>query len=86
MWPVTVAEVKGLKSLNNGEIIPGYIISVPLTPRQMMKNRHLVKKRILQAVKLAEKKGATIVGLGGLTASLTAEGTYIVKSKTALLT
>lgn len=80
MWPVTATKVEGLKSFENGEEIPGYIIGVPLTPKQMMEDKYLAKKRILQAVKLAEKKGAILVGLGGLTASLTEGGTYIIKN------
>lgn len=55
------------------------MIGVPLTPKQMTENRNLAKKRILQAVKLAEKKGVTIIGLGGLIASVTEGGTYILK-------
>lgn len=77
LWPIVVAEVKGLKSLKNGKKIDGWIIGVPLTPHQMLENRNLAKKRILDAVKLAEKMGVTIVGLGGITASLTEAGHYL---------
>lgn len=80
LWPITATKIEGLKSLETGKNIDGWILGVPLTPRQMIENRILAKKRILQAVKLAEKKGARIVGLGGLTGSLTEGGTYIVSN------
>lgn len=80
LWPITATKIEGLKSLETGKNIEGWILGVPLTPRQMIENRALAKKRILQAVKLAEKKGARIVGLGGLTGSLTEGGTYIVNN------
>lgn len=73
-WPITVSKVVGLKSVKTGGDIEGYIISVLPTARQMMENRNLALKRILQACKLAEKKGARIVGLGGLTSSLSKGG------------
>src|SRR3989338_11638725 len=84
LWPITSTKINGLKSLEKGENINGWILGVPLTPRQMIENRTLAKKRILQAVKLAEKKGAKIVGLGGLTGSLTEGGTYIDRKSTRL--
>lgn len=80
LWPITATKIEGLKSLETGKNIDGWILGVPLTPRQMIENRALAKKRILQAVKLAEKKGARIVGLGGLTGSLTEGGTYIINN------
>ncbi|KKT19484.1 MAG: Shikimate/quinate 5-dehydrogenase [Parcubacteria group bacterium GW2011_GWB1_43_8] len=80
LWPITATKIEGLKSLKTGKNISGWILGVPLTPRQMIENRMLAKKRILQAVKLAEKKGARTVGLGGLTGSLTEGGTYIVNN------
>lgn len=80
LWPITATKIEGLKSLETGKNINGWILGVPLTPRQMMENRTLAKKRILQAVKLAKKKGARIIGLGGLTGSLTEGGTYIVNN------
>lgn len=80
LWPITATKIEGLKSLETGKNIGGWILGVPLTPKQMTENRALAKKRILQAVKLAEKKGARIVGLGGLTGSLTEGGTYILNN------
>ena len=67
-WPITVSEVVYKNQ------VKGWIISCPLTAEQMMKGRKLAKKSIIQAAKLAEKKGASIIGLGALTASFSRGG------------
>ncbi len=77
VWPITVSQITGLKSLVNGKVIPGWIISVPLTARQMLEDRDYAKYKILQAVKVAEHRGAKLASLGALTASLTHAGKYI---------
>lgn len=72
-WPVVLSEVEGMKTLD-GKPVKGWIITIPLTAEQMLNNRELAKKKILQAVKLAEKMGATIAGLGAFTSSITDGG------------
>lgn len=73
-WPVILSKVTGLRSQVDGKAIDGYIITVPMTARQMIENRSLALKRITQACILAKKSGANIVGLGGLTSSFTRGG------------
>lgn len=73
LWPVIVSSIIGLES-KEGKKVLGYVISCPMLADQMMGNRPLALKRIMQAVRLAEKTGAKIVGLGALTASLTKGG------------
>lgn len=73
LWPLIVAPITGLKDKEGKEIL-GYLIGCPLTAFQMLSDRQLAQRRILQSVRLAEKIGAKIVGLGGLTASLTKGG------------
>jgi fatty aldehyde-generating acyl-ACP reductase len=72
--PITVSKVTGLKSLKNAMNIEGYIIAVLPTAHQLMENRELALKRIKQACTLAQNKGAKIIGLGGLTSSLSKGG------------
>jgi predicted amino acid dehydrogenase len=79
MWAVTVSNITGLKDLK-GDNVEGYIISIPIIVEQMLEDRQLAEDKILQAVKLAKNKGCKIVGLGGLTASLTAGG-KVLKEK-----
>lgn len=76
-WPVVLSEVEGMKTLD-GRPVKGWVITIPLTAEQMLNDRESAKKKILQAVKLAEKMGATIAGLGAMTASLTKGGSDLI--------
>ncbi len=73
-WPVVVTKVTGLATAKGDETIDGYIISIPLIAEQILSNRPLAVRRIRQAVTLAKRMGIKIIGLGGLTASVTAGG------------
>lgn len=77
-WPVVVSEITGLTSVAEKKPIPGYVITIAMTAEQMVHNRSLAVKRIVQALRLAERKGARIVGLGALTASVTRGGLDLV--------
>ncbi len=77
-WPVTLSKITGLKSLVDGVEIEGYVISVLPTARQMVEDRSLALRRIQQACVLAKKKGANILGLGGLTSSFSKGGLDLV--------
>jgi fatty aldehyde-generating acyl-ACP reductase len=57
-----------------GEVL-GEVIGVPLTPSMLLgEDRAIVARRIDQAIDLAVSRGATILGLGALTAPATAGG------------
>jgi predicted amino acid dehydrogenase len=57
------------------------MIAVPSIPHLLLKNKTRSRKRVLAAVRLAEKLGAKVVGLGGLTSSLTDKGTYLISQR-----
>jgi len=78
MWPVVVSEVTGLKSLKTGQEVRGVIIGFLMTAHQMMEDRKLALKRIMDSTILAKKMGANIIGLGALTSSLSRGGLDIV--------
>jgi len=85
-WPIVGSEITGFKTKGNEEV-KGWIIICPLTPKQMMRNQPLARRKILQSVKLAEKLGVKIVGLGGFTSILTHDGADLVgKVKVGLTT
>jgi len=85
-WPIVGSEITGFKTKRNEEV-RGWIIICPLTPRQMMRDQPLARRKILQSVKLAEKLGAEIVGLGAFTSILTHDGTDLIgKVKVGLTT
>src|SRR6185503_3607055 len=79
-WPVTLSKITGLKSLTNSNEIEGFVISILPTAKQMVEDRPLALKRIIQACILAKKKGANIVGLGGLTSSFSKGGLDLLNS------
>lgn len=73
MWPVVVSEITGFKDLK-GEPVRGWLVGITMTAEQMLANRELTNKRIIQAINLAEQLGAGIVGLGAITSSVTDGG------------
>ena len=44
-WPVVLSEVEGMKTLD-GKPVKGWIITIPLTAKQMLDDRNLAKKKI----------------------------------------
>lgn len=84
LWPVTGSKVIGLHDKQGNEI-PGWIVICPLSARQLIENRKLAKKRILQTIRLAEHLGAQVVGLGALTSSVTNGGLDIAGEISASL-
>jgi fatty aldehyde-generating acyl-ACP reductase len=78
LWPVTMSKIEGLVA-KDGRRINGWLIIVPMTPVQMTENRDLARKRITQSATLAARKGAKIMGLGGLTASFSRGGLDILE-------
>ena len=84
-WPVVGSEITGFKTKRNEEV-RGWIIVCPLTPRQMMRDQPLARRKILQSVRLAEKLGARIVGLGAFNSILTYDGADLIGRVKAGLT
>jgi fatty aldehyde-generating acyl-ACP reductase len=82
--PVIASKITGLKN-KDGEDINGYIIGITMTPRQMLEHREKAVGKLIDALKLAEKKDVGIVGLGALTASITRGGKDLV-DKTSVKT
>jgi predicted amino acid dehydrogenase len=80
-WPVILSHVTGLVSRKTGKPIHGFIFTISLTARQMMENRALALRKIKQAVILAKKSGAKIIGLGGLTSSLSKGGVDLLEAE-----
>jgi len=49
-----------------------------MLPEQMLQDKEYATEKIIKAIKLAEKKGANIVGLGALTSSITDGGKKLI--------
>lgn len=74
LWPITLSKVTGLKNTKDGSEVKGYVIGITMTARQMMQNRKKALRKIRNALHLARGKGVSLVGLGGLTSSLSGGG------------
>jgi len=71
--PVKLAEITGIESSLG--ITGGFLISVPLTARQMSKlPRSVLNGKIVRAARMAQRLGATMVGLGDFAPLLGEDG------------
>lgn len=71
-WVVSVAPIHVGEKRNEG-----IVLSIPLTAKQMLDDRKRAVRYIQDAYAYAHKRGARVVGLGALTASLTHGGTLL---------
>lgn len=72
-WPLVGSYITGL-SLTDGTAMTGAMLFSPLTTEQMIRNPPLARKRVLQTIRLAEKMGAKIAGLGAFASIVTRDG------------
>lgn len=68
MPPMYLSKITGGKSPSTGQRIEGYLFTLSSTPRQMMKHDPtFTYKQLAQVARMAERKGARILGLGAFT-------------------
>jgi predicted amino acid dehydrogenase len=72
-WPFVASYITGL-TLVDGTPTTGAMLISPLTTEQMIRNPRLARERVLQTVRLAEKMGAKLAGLGAFTSIITRDG------------
>lgn len=77
--PFAVSRVTGLVKAD-GSPATGIVIGIPMTARQLLEHRGAALARIVQAVKLARAKGASHIGLGAMTASLSKGGLDVIEA------
>ena len=66
--PVYLSRITGGQSPTTGQRIEGTLISLAATPRQMMSHgERFTYDRLAKAVKISERRGARIMGLGAFT-------------------
>ena len=66
--PVYISHVTGARSAATGREIEGWLVACPFTPRRMMTLPvETVYAKIVKTVRLAQSKGARLVGLGAYT-------------------
>jgi len=76
--PLIGSKIVGLKSLNSGEPINGWLLICPLTAKQLLNDRKLAIKRIKETISLAENLGVKMVGIGAFIPSITSAGKDLV--------
>ena len=69
LWPVLGPSISGIKT-REGRPMKGRVVFSPLTAEQMFKNLNKARRRIVQSVRLGEKLGPKVIGLGALSASV----------------
>jgi predicted amino acid dehydrogenase len=68
MPPLYISRITGGQSPATGQRIEGYLYSLGATPRKMMQNgERFTYSRLNAAARMAERKGARIMGLGAFT-------------------
>lgn len=68
MPPMHLAKITGGQSPTTGTKIEGHLITLAATPRMMMKhNAYFTYRRLHWAARIAERRGARIMGLGAFT-------------------
>ncbi|WP_447972839.1 hypothetical protein [Nitrospira sp. Kam-Ns4a] len=72
-WPFVASYITGLRT-RDGQPVTGAMLISPPTTEQMVRNPQLARKRVYQTVRLAERLGARIAGLGAFTSIVTRDG------------
>ncbi|HEX9115765.1 MAG TPA: serine carboxypeptidase [Anaerolineae bacterium] len=68
MQPIYLARIEGGVSRGTGQRIEGHLISLGATPRELMRHDpRFTYRRLNKAARIAERKGARIMGLGAFT-------------------
>ncbi len=68
MPPRYLCPMTGGRSMANGQRIEGFLFTLGATPRQIMgRSEHFTYRKLLQVARMAEEKGARILGLGAFT-------------------
>ncbi|HEY4689462.1 MAG TPA: shikimate dehydrogenase [Anaerolineae bacterium] len=66
--PVYISHITGARSTGNGCEVEGWFVACPFTPQRMMTLPvETVYRKIVKTVRLAQSKGARLVGLGAYT-------------------
>lgn len=68
MPPIFVSKITGAQSPTTGQRVEGYLFSLGATPRQMMQHgEKFTYNQLNQCARMAERKGARLMGLGAFT-------------------
>jgi predicted amino acid dehydrogenase len=78
--PMFVSKITGARSPYTGQRIEGHLIALGATPRQIMKRRpSFTYKRLNRAARMAESRGARLMGLGAFTSVVGDAGVTVAR-------
>jgi predicted amino acid dehydrogenase len=77
--PFVVSKITGLRTVENKNI-EGIVIGIPMTAHQLLENKPLATKKIIDAAVLAKSRGAKYIGLGAMTSSLSRGGRDVIEN------
>ncbi|MEI8309021.1 MAG: serine carboxypeptidase [Chloroflexales bacterium] len=66
--PLYLSKIRGIRSTATGEETEGILLTLGATPREMMRHPPtFTYRRLIKAARMAERKGARLMGLGAFT-------------------
>jgi fatty aldehyde-generating acyl-ACP reductase len=79
--PVLLSHVVGIRSVETGREIEGWLVACPMTPKRMLEvSLDTAYRKVVQTGRLAERLGARILGLGAFTAVVGDAGRTVSQS------
>ncbi len=85
--PVRLSRITGIRSLETGKEIEGWLLACPLTPRRMQSVPvRVAYHKVIQTGRLAERLGAQLLGLGAYTSVVGDAGITISRHLTIPVT
>ncbi len=87
MPPVYLSKITGAQSPTTGQRVEGYLYSLGATPRQMMQqSEKFTYQQLNKCARMAERKGARIMGLGAFTSVIGDAGITIANEADIAIT
>jgi predicted amino acid dehydrogenase len=85
--PMHVSTIRGAQSPSTGQRVEGHLIALGATPREMMRrSERFTYVRLHRAARMAERKGARIMGLGAFTSVVGDAGVTVAKEADIAIT
>ncbi|MGE5815934.1 MAG: serine carboxypeptidase, partial [Acidobacteriota bacterium] len=85
--PMHVSTIRGAKSPATGQRVEGHLIALCATPREMMRrDERFTYVRLRRAARMAERKGARIMGLGAFTSVVGDAGITVAREADIAIT
>jgi predicted amino acid dehydrogenase len=85
--PLYLSKIRGIRSKATGEETEGLLFTLGTTPRQMMRRPpSFTYRRLIRAARMAERRGARLMGLGAFTSVVGDAGITVAQKATIGIT